>query len=99
LGLVAVPPFSSVTTVRLRTRAVAMTNGSAPLRFLVAFINSGCCARTSLVALDGLIKRHEHVRARVDPLGELVLLPCQLNTHLVGAEHLLLGDEFVQLVP
>jgi hypothetical protein len=33
LGLVVVPPFSSVTTVRLLTRAVAITNGSAPLRF------------------------------------------------------------------
>jgi hypothetical protein len=50
-------------------------------------------------ALDGVIERYEHMRARVDPPSELVLLSRQLDAHLVGAEHLLLGDEFVQLDP
>jgi hypothetical protein len=50
-------------------------------------------------ALDGLIKCYEHVRAGVDPLRKLVLLPCQLDADLVRAENLLLHDEFVQLVP
>jgi hypothetical protein len=50
-------------------------------------------------ALDGLIERYEHMRARTDPLGKLVLLSRQLDPHLVWAEYPLLGNEFVQLDP
>lgn len=50
-------------------------------------------------ALNSVVKRDEQMRTRVDPLGEVVLLPLQLDAHLVGTEHLLLSDEFVQLDP
>jgi hypothetical protein len=86
-GLASVPPFSSVTTVRPITCAVAITKGVCTIAILCGLHQQGMLPKYfARGSLDVFAERNKQLRSNFHPLRKLILLPSQLDTDLLRAE-------------